>query len=351
MGKIELRDFDGDLEALSAMARDPWFEEYGEETWRDQFRPKLARHLFADVPDPRFLVGAYDGAKLVAFIANLPRVYRFNGKTYKAVRSTMLVSHKDYRGAVVYLIAECLRRNEEFGADFALMFFDKKHRAWFMFEKYLKPNYRIEVLKTMYAIVRSVDFKKIMESQNLKWYEVAAIKLLGAHRPITAPSVSGAVRPYSDADLVEILALTRRYPDRNSLVRIFDEESLARRLHTEDVSSTVVYERGGAVEGFINFTVHELVSRRGSYRWAWLDLLYWEGLSGKEKKALLAGLWEASRDQGCIGILEWNKNYYSKGPLFRAHFIPWPLFIEVSAWIFNPDLSLQGIGNVFEQVI
>ncbi len=351
MGKIEIRDFDGDLEALSAMARESWFEEYGEDTWPDLYRPELTRHLFADVPDPRFLIGAYDGVRLVAFIAHLPRVYRLNGKAYKGVASCMMVARKGYRGAVVYLIAECLRRNEEFGADFALMTLEKKHRSWLMFEKHLKPKYRIEVLKMMYTIVHPVDFEKIVESENLKWYEVAAIKLLGAHRPITAPSVSGTVRPYRDADLVEILALTRRYSDQNSLARDFGEQSLARRLHTEDVTSTVVYERDGAVEGFINFTVYDMVGKRGTHRWAWLDFLYWEGLSGKEKQALLAGLWKASRDQGCIGILEWNKNYYAKGALFRSHFIPYPRFLDLNAWVFNSDLSLQGIDSVFEQVI
>jgi hypothetical protein len=159
------------------------------------------------------------------------------------------------------------------------------------------------------------------------------------------------VRPYSDADLLSILALTRRYSDQNSLVRTFDRESLARRLHTEDVTATVVYERDGTVEGFINFTAYDMVCKRGSHRWAWIDFLYWEGLNSKEKEALLASLWEASRELGCIGLLEWNKNYYAKGALFRSHFIPYPRFLDLNAWIFNPTLSLQGVKNVVEQVI
>ena len=60
MGKIEVRNFDGDLAALAAMAYDTLFEEYGANAWRDLNRPEIARHLFADVPDPRFLIGAYD---------------------------------------------------------------------------------------------------------------------------------------------------------------------------------------------------------------------------------------------------------------------------------------------------
>jgi GNAT superfamily N-acetyltransferase len=353
MGEIEYRDFDGDLEALAAMARESWFEEYGVATWPDLYQPALSRHYFADVDDPRFLVGAYDGGRLVAFVANLPRPYRFNGKRYRGVMSCMLVGHRDYRrrGLARGLIAECLRRNEEVGCDFALMTLEKKHRSALLFEKHMKPHHRIEVMKRMYPIARPVDLEKLMESENLKGYETAAIVLLGAHRPVHAPPVSGTVRTCRDEDLAPILDLIGCYPDANSLVRVFDRASLARRLHTEDVTSTVVYERGGGVRGFINYTALDMLSRRGRYRWAWLDFLHWEGLSGREKKALLAGLWASARDHGCIGILEWNKNYYAKGALFRSRFFAYPRFIDLNAWIFNPGLSLKGISSVFEQVI
>ena len=351
MGKIELRDFDGDLAALRTMAYDTLFEEYGQDTWLDVDRPEIARHLLADVPDPRFLIGAYDGARLVAFIANLPRTWRFNGRTYRGVAPVMLAAHKDYRGTAVYLISECLRRNADFGADFALFTIEKGNRSWSLFERALKPRYRIERLKRMYAIARAINLEKIVEGQHLKWYQVAAIKLLGAHRPITTPPIPGSVRHYRDADLSQILSLTQRYSDQNCLVRVFNQESLARRLHTNGVTATLVYERGAAVEGFINFTVHELVSRRGRYRWAWIDFLHWEGLTAKEQRALLAGLWQAAREQGCIGIMEWNKNYYAKGALFRSHFIPYPHFCEMNAWIFNPGLSLKGVDRIVEQVV
>jgi len=263
----------------------------------------------------------------------------------------MMAAHKDYRGAVVYLISECLRRNEEFGADFALFTIERGNHSWRLLETALKPRYRIERLKSMYAIARAIDLEKIVESQHLRWYEAAGIKLLGGDRFIAAPEVSGKVRHCNDADLEQILALTRRYSDRNCLVRVFKPEMLARQLHTEGVTSTLVYQRDEAVEGFVNFTIHDHVSRQGRYRWAWIDFLYWEGMTAKEQKALLAGLWHASREQGCIGVLEWNKNYYAKGALFHSRFVPYPHFIEMSAWIFNPELSLQGVEGIAEEII
>ena len=351
MGRIEIRDFDGNLEDLRSMARQSWLCEYGSAPWRDLFRPELVRHIFAGVPDPRFLTAAYEGSKLIGFMANLPRQYRLRGKTYQGVVSTMFVTRQGYAGAGAYLISECLRRNAAFGADFALMFFVRGHRPWPLFDRVLGKRVRIERLKTMHAIVHAVDFDKIVYSQSLTAFEVAAIKLLGAHRPIVRPPTPGLVRKYQREDLSRILAMTRRYPDQDSLVRVFDEESLGRQLSSGDVTQTVVYEREGSVHGFINFSTHAMVTRQGGYRWAWVDLLSWEGLSGSEKKALLAGLWEASRARGAIGILEWNKAYYSKMPLYRARFIPWLPLVEARAWILNPDLSLSGVNSVVEEVI
>jgi hypothetical protein len=351
MGKIELRDFDGNLEALLALRRDPFIEEYGNETWIDLYKPEVARYIFAEIPDPRFLVGAYHGQKLVGFIANVPRSYHFNQQAYVGIVSTMLVAHQDYRGAAVYLILECLRRNREFGADFALFNLEKGHRSWDLFNKYLKSRFRIEKLKTMNAIVRAVDFGLLTKSQDIPHPLTIPLKILGLHKHIKHPPVSGKVRPYQETDLVEIYRMIERYSDHKCLVRIFNQESLARKLSTEGITSTVVYERDGATAGFINFSIHDFVNRQGTHRWAWFDFLYWEGLTRKEKKALLSGLWHASQDQGCIGIMEWNKNYYQKIPLYQARFIPYPRFIDMNAWVFNPKLSFQGVNKIFEQVI
>jgi hypothetical protein len=351
MGKIELRDFDGDLSALSALAYDTMFEEYGQEAWLDWNRPEMTRLHFADAPDPRFLIGAYDGTRLVAFIANLPRAYRFNGKTYRGVASLMMSARRDYRGAAVYLISECLRRNLEFGADFSFFTIERGNRTWNLFERALRPRYRIERIKRMCAIARGIDLEKIVEGQRLRRPEAAAYRLFGAARPIVSPPVPGAVRRYRDADLDRILALTRRYSDRDRLVRVFQPESLGRHLDTPGATGTLVYERDAAVEGFINFSLQEMVSRRGRHRWAWIDFLSWDGLTAKERRALLSGLWQAARDQGCIGLLEWDKNYYAKGALYRSRFVPYPHFVEANAWILSPGLSFKGVDGIVEQVV
>jgi hypothetical protein len=353
MSRIELRDFDGNLEALSAMARDTMAEEYGEETWLDWNRPDLARHHFADAASPGDLIGAYDGGRLVAFMANLPRTYRLNGATLRGVAWIMMATHKDHRGEVVYLIAESLRRASESGADLAFFTVEKGNRSWSFFDRMRSTGFgfRVEPVKRMRALARGIDLARIVASQRLKRREAAAVKLVGAHRPIAPPRVPGAVRPYREDDLDRVLALTGRYSDRDRLVRVFDPASLARRLATPGVTETVVYERGGAVQGFVNFTIHDLVSPRGRDRWAWLDFLYWEGLGARERRALLAGVWRAGRERDCIGILEWDRGYYAKGALYRSRFVPYPHAVEAHALVLNRELSLAGVTGVAELIV
>lgn len=353
MPRVELRDFDGDLEALRAVARGTMAEDYGERAWLDWNRPELARHHFADAAGPGALIGAYDGARLVAFIANLPRTYRLNGAAYRGAAWVMMSTHQDHRGEAVYLVAESLRRTAEAGADLAFFSVETGNRSWSFFERMRTTGFgfRVERLKRMGALTRGIDLKRIVASQRLKPHETAAVKLVGAHRPIKAPRVPGVVRAYRAPDLDAVLELVGRASDRNRLVRVFDRESLARRLDAPGVTATVVYERDGAAAGFINFTVHELVSPRGRDRWAWLDFLFWEDLDAKERKALLAGLWQAGRERGCIGILELDRGYYAKGALFRSRFVPFPRAVEAYALVLNPRLSLAGVEGIVELIV
>jgi Acetyltransferase (GNAT) domain len=353
MGDIEIKSFDGNLQALSDMAHQSWFEEYGISTWPDLYKPQLSAHFFSGITDPRYLVGAYDGDRLVAFIANLPRSYRLNGRNYHGVMSCMLVGHKEYRRKhiVIDLIGECLRRNKEIGCDFALMTLESGHRSSIMLDKHFAGNNRLETLKKMYPIACPLDLDRMANSEGLKGYELAAIKALGVGRERTAPAVKGEVRPYRSHDLSAIHDMVSSYPDRGKLVRLFGQKELAAQLDTPGVTSTVVYEKEGVAAGFINFTVYDMVSPKGRNRWAWQDFLYWTGLNADEKKALIEGLKQDAREKGCIAVLEWNKNYYSKLPLFRSGYIAYPRFLKLAGWVFNPEIRLKGTSGVFEQQI
>lgn len=350
MGRIEIRTFDGDLEALRDMAHASLYPERGDEVWLDMNRPAVMARLFEHVPDPRLLIGAYDGTRLVGFLANLPRRYRLNGVTYRGVFTNLLATAPGYGGSTVYLIMECLRQNQAYGADFALIVLERGYSSWRLFEKALAPRYRIERLATLHGIARPIDMPRLVASQRLGWPIRMGAHLIGADRPIEAPAVPGIVRPYAAADLPAIEGLLACCSDAGCLVRQFDRAPLASQLATDDLTATVVYERGGTVRGMINYAIHEHVSPRGRDRWAWIDFVSWDNLLPETRRALLSGLWHDARRRGCIGLMEWSKGYYSPWTLYGARFVPYPLRIDVNAWVFRPGLSLRGVGRLCEQI-
>ena len=351
MGRIEVRDFDGDFDALEAMGCEAWFEEYGENTWPNLYQPAMARYLCADLPDPRCLVAAYDEGKLVAFLANLPRTYRLNGRRYRGAVSDMLAVRPGYSGAGVYVIGESIRRNRDFDGDFALLTLEKNHRCARMLRRQKLPASRFCTLKTMILLGHGIDLPKIAESERMSPWLAKICQGVGACRPIAAPAVAGVVRAYQPDDLPHALALTAGRSDRNRLLRVYNQSSLARQLHTEDISFTIVYERAGTLRGFANVILRDVVSPRGRDRWAWLEFLCWDDCSTGEKRALLAGVRQACEARGCIGILTWHAGIRASLPFLRAGFIPYPRLVDIMAWILNPQVSLSGIEEVSEQVV
>ncbi len=350
MSTITYRDFDGDLDALSKLARDSWTQAYGTALWPDLYNPLLTGHYFSDIDDSRYLVGAYEGAKLVAFIANLPRTYRLNDRRYKGVLSCMLVGHKDFqrRGIALGLIDECLKRNRDVGCDLSLMYFEDQQKTAELIRRHLLKHHRIEPVRKLRPLVRIIDFEKVSAASRLGWLKRTLLKSIGAHLPPRIRDVDGLVRPYRDEDLMSVKQLVDKVPDRDCLVRVFDERALSRKLKTNGVAASLVYEKAGVVKGFVNLSFVEMTGRHKNL-WAWMDYLFWEGLLDKEKHALLASAWILARRKGSIALLEWSKGYYSQGLLYRSRFVTYPRYLQLHAWVFHPELSVRNVEKVFEQ--
>src|SRR5512137_2353967 len=100
MGKIEgvsIEAFRGDYEGLERMAHASWRDEYGQASFPNFYRPAFLHYLFDRIPaDKRdLLLGAYKDGEIVAFLANLPERFHYQGKAYSAVYSCLLVVRKE----------------------------------------------------------------------------------------------------------------------------------------------------------------------------------------------------------------------------------------------------------------
>lgn len=345
---ISIEPFGGDLEALEQMAISSWRDEYGLSSFPNLYRPAFLKFLIDAVPDKRHFLAAYRGEEIVSFFANLPHRFHFQGKTYRAVLSCLIVTRKGMlrRGLALNVVEEALRLNRELDYDFALLYLETGHRSTQMVKKLQEAGQPLEWVKRMHVLGRVLDMSRVSTSEGLKVWERAAIKVYGAHRqPKPDPNID--VREYRGEDLDVCLALLNQHQERIRLARVWDRDELAWELDYPDVSKTLVYEKEDRVEGLINFLYHDHLGKTKE-RWAWINHVAYPRLTTRERTAFINAFLGYIKDAGCVGALEWTKKYYPMRPLYRARFFPYFRSLNLFSWTFNPKISLRNIPDVYE---
>src|SRR5512137_31889 len=121
MGKIEgvsIEAFRGDYEGLERMAHASWRDEYGQASFPNFYRPAFLHYLFDRIPADRrdLLLGAYKGDEIVAFLANLPERFHFEGRICSGVYSCLLVVRREYlrRGLALEIIRAAVGLNKKY---------------------------------------------------------------------------------------------------------------------------------------------------------------------------------------------------------------------------------------------
>ncbi len=322
LADISIEPFRGDYEALEKMAFASWREEYGLASFPNLYQPAYLKFLFEPIKDKRNLITAYRGNEIVAFFANLPRTYRYEGKNYHGALSCLLVTRKKFlrRGLALKIIAEALKFNSELKYDFALLYLETGHGSTRMMDKLRESGHPVEWVKRMYVLGRVLDLPRVTASEGLKLWERALIRLLRANQePKAGPG--GHVREYRPADLDQCLELLNQYQKRVRLARVWTAEELAWELDYPEISRTLVHDQGGKIMGLLNWTYHEHVGTTAE-RWAWVNHVSYPDLSGSERLAFIQAFLAYVKSAGCVGALEWTKKYYPMTPLYRAHFFP-----------------------------
>ncbi len=348
MQDISIESFRGDAEELERMARLAWRDEYGVDSYPNLYKPAYLDSLMQGVDDPRLAIAAYRGQEIVGFLLNLPRNMALDGKVYKAALSCLLVVRKEQgrKGLAQTMIQEGLRRNQELKYDFTLFYLETGHRSSRLFAKLRDAGSPIERVKRMHVIARVLDLEAIKKSENVKSYEVLAMKLLQAHKPPTEKD-SGMIREATGDDTDAILPLFNSFKQKVRLARVFDEQELAREIINPPVARTLVLEREGGIKGALSYVIVEHVGKKAA-PWAWINHVAWDGLSLRERLMLLNAFLCRAAKEGCAGSIEWSKNVYPKGALYMARFVPYPRQVDMMAWRFRDDISLSGIPEVYE---
>jgi GNAT superfamily N-acetyltransferase len=347
---LSIETFRGELESLERMAHASWRDEYGQASFPNFYRPAFLRYLFDRIPEAKkdHLLAAYKDGEIVAFLANLPQRFHFQGGLYNAIYSCLLVVRKEYlrQGIALDIIRAAIEGNKKYGYDFSLLTLETGHRSTLMMEKLIAEGNRIERIRKSGVMARVLDLGRIDAAEGLKGYEKAAIRLLGAHRPPkAAPGVD--LRDYRASDLDACHALLDRYKDTARLALAWDKRELAIELEYPDVSRTFVWEKEGRVQAMINFITHDQLGKQVE-RYAWINHVAFPDLSPAERTAFLRAYLIRIREDGFVATVDFNKRGWPAGPFYRARFIPYPRAVNLVSWTFNPALSLAAIPIVYE---
>ena len=347
---ISIETFRGDFEGLERMAHASWRDEYGQASFPNFYRPAFLHYLFDRIPTEKadHLLAAYKDGEIVAFLANLPQKFHFQGTIYNAVYSCLLVVRKEYlrKGIALDLIRAAVERNKRHGYDISLLTLEKGHRSTLMMDKLRAEGNRLEIVRKSGVVARILDLDRIGTAEGLKGYEKAAIRLLGAHRPPKAAS-GVDLRDYRASDLDACLALLDRYKDSVRLALAWDKRDLAVELETPDVAKTLVWEKDGRVQAMINYVKHDQLGKQVE-RYAWINHVAFPDLAPAERAAFLRAYLIRIREEGFIATVDFNKRGWPVGPFYRAHFIPYPRSVNLVSWTFNPEIVLAGIPVVYE---
>jgi len=297
---VSIEPFRGDLEGLEKMAHTSWRDEYGVSSFPNLYRPAFLRFLFGRLEHADHLLAAYRNGEIVCFVANLPHRFFFRDEIRRGLWSGLMVSRKEWlrKGLAAAIIREAIRINERYQYDFSLATFETGHRSTLVLKKLQAEGYRVERLHRLRVMARILDLRRVGESEAIKLWEKAAIKIVGGDgKP--QPGHVRAVRGYREADLDDCLALFNSYGGKIQLARAWEREELGWELAFPDVSRTLVYEKDGRARGAINFILHDHLGRTRE-RWAWINHVAYSALSPREQAGFVHAFLSYVRDLGEI---------------------------------------------------
>ena len=351
LAELSLEPFRGDYEGLEAMAHSSWRDEYGISSFPNFYRPAFLRYLFGRIRERDHLIAAYRGDEIVSFLGNVPHTFQFRGRVYRGTWSCLLVTRKELlrQGHAVALINEALRVNQKYKYDFALATFETGHRSTLMLRKLQAEGNRLEWMKRIRVIARILDLRRVEASEGLKTWEKVAVKLIGGDR-VPGKGGEAAAREFRSEDLESCLTLFNAYRDRIELARVWEPAELAWELACPDVARTLIYERDGRVGGAINFILHDHLGKTKE-RWAWVNHVAYPDLAPRERFQFIQAFLRSIQALGCIGAIEWTKDYYPQGPFYRAHFFPYFRSVNLYSWTFNPEISLSNVRECNEILV
>lgn len=257
MAGIEIREYSGDFEDVIELSWRVWIAEYAGKTWAPLPDAEFLRQKFAPETGAICLV-AYEAGKLIASVFALPRMMRFGDEVHPVAMCGGFTVEPSKRRVALPLTERLRRLTEERGAaaGIGLVLDDPtspSFRFWMKFAEAYPKTFRIAFKGGIMA--KFLRPESIARAGIARWERVAS-RTLG---PLLRGTVFGNdpnIRPYRSTDLDRCLQLTQTSTRNVDWAMQWTREELSAQLDPGHYT-TLVYERDGVVQAFVN--THSMV--------------------------------------------------------------------------------------------
>ena len=347
---IEIREFEGDAELLSAFVVRHWRAKYAQSGFAPNWTPSYFRWQLPelDAGHARGVISAYQGTTLVGVnpLEVVPITLR--GRRETAVMGDWITSDASRAGSGIgRRLWEANRRfAEQNGALFVSGLNNtgslpgEGHGFW---KKMTAGNRAL--LNKPRTWTRILNGAKLAAATWTRFDQIGA-RVAGLIDPIFDSSAAANVRDYRPSDAAACHAVFERYMRQFDLSYRWDQARLAHHLGCGEPAHALVLEKAGVVKGFISFSILDVFGRT-IMRNGMIDLLASNDLSTRELLDLLRSALSFLRARDVDVVLAFGPPVNAGTVLSRAGFLPMPSSYKCLLIPTNPSTSLGTIKTAY----
>lgn len=343
---IEFRTFEGDAKELSTFTQHIWLKQYGGELpiplWGADF---FEWQLFDErLNARRFMVAAYDGARLVGMLPCQPVQYNLRGRVYEGSTCSWQSVDPDYRrrGISRGTLAEQYRRHMDEDMDFSIGY----PLSGSIGSRFWADGSGAGTIRKLGFWFRILDHHAVAKWEPMWWAGLGARALGVVQRKPPEPRGLARVRPYAATDLHACLGLLQSIEAASELSVHWTEERLRYQLEHEKLPRTVVVEQDGVAAGFVNYHLTPF-SGRTKILVSTVDLIVLGTLPASTRQELLRSAFRQMKDEGASLATTPCMPYIPRNDMLRAGCLPFPGVVRIDYFLAKANVSLDDAKRVF----
>jgi GNAT superfamily N-acetyltransferase len=343
---IEFRTFEGGAKELSEFTQRIWIKQYGGKLPIPLWGPAFFDwQLFDKRLDARkFMVAAYDGARLVGMLPCQPIQFDLRGRVYDGSICSWQSVDPEYRrrGIARGTASEQYRRHMEHEMDFYIGY----PLAGSIGSRFWADGSGAVTIQKLAFWFRLLDYRAAAQWEPVWWAALGARALGLVQRAALEPLGVAKVRPYTPPDLHACLGLLHAIQRESDLSIHWTEERLRHQLEDNGLSRTIVVENGGQVTGFVNY--HLTVFRgRIDVLVATVDFVVLRSVPVAARQDFLKAAFYQMKSEGaalatvaCMPYIPWRD-------MVRAGCLPFPGAVRIVYVLAKAKVTLEDSKRVF----